>query len=504
MNKNIVKRLFKNGLSFNNNKISRNRHCEPKTKQSRCFIKIASAASLPRNDAIVKCFLLKISNLIPLLAFLFAVTAAFGQLGSVRYFAYQIQGLDEPGAIDSIVNSRYDMVILEPTRTERDMEDFDAVGMVAAIKASPGTMLSNKIVLAYIDIGQAEDWRYYWEPWWEPPTVTEYGNPDFMVTMDPDGWEGCYPVAFWDTRWQNIMVNDDSSMLKKTIADGFDGIYMDWVEAYDDEYVMARADSDGVEPANEMIDFIEMIRDTARHYNPNFVVIAQNAADLCDDHPEYFDVIDGIAQEDLNFYGDGDVDWGDPDGGDKLQDSTYKAYLVTKLDLYLANDLPVFTVDYALIPANIDSAYSFSNSKGYVPFVTQTSLSQLPSYTPPGYVDIEKRGDLPDEPELVAYPNPFNSAVTIELRGVGATVRSPGQIAAEIFDISGRLVGNLPLSRTKSGNMTGGYLENRNPDLVRDPTPVIWQPNKSIPSGIYLVRAKIGEKSIVRRVLYTK
>ena len=194
--------------------------------------------------------------ILTLSAMLFAI-AAFAQsdLDTVKYFAYQLQGLEEPGAIDSIVSSRYDMVVLEPTRTCEGMEDFDAAGMVAAIKVSPGTVLSNKLVIAYINVGQAEDWRYYWESWWEPPTVTESGVPDFMVTMDPGGWDGCYPVAFWDTRWQDIIVDDDSSLLKKAIADGFDGIYMDWVEAFEDEHILGRADDDGVDAAEEMIAF---------------------------------------------------------------------------------------------------------------------------------------------------------------------------------------------------------------------------------------------------------
>ena|GEM_PF-2937985 len=66
--KTMIKRLLQKRLFLNKNKISRNRHCEPKAKQSRCLAEIASVASLSRNDAIVKYTLLKISNLI--LAFL--------------------------------------------------------------------------------------------------------------------------------------------------------------------------------------------------------------------------------------------------------------------------------------------------------------------------------------------------------------------------------------------------------------------------------------------------
>jgi len=401
---------------------------------------------------------------------------AFAQLTSVQYFAYQIQMLDEPGAIDSIVDSRYDMVILEPTNTEQGMESFDAAGMVSAIKASPGTALANKIVLAYIDIGQAEEWRIYWEPWWEPPTLTEPGNPDFIVTLDPDGWSGCYPVAYWDIRWQNIMVNNSNSLLKLAIADGFDGIYMDWVEAYDDEYVMARAVSDGVDAPDEMISFIEMIRDTARNYNPDFLVVAQNAADLCDGHAGYFDIIDGISQEDLNFYGDGDVDWGNPAGGDQAQDPAYKSYLVSKLDLYLAESLPVFIVDYCLVPANTDAAYTFDYAHNYIPFVTQTSLSQLPPYTPPEYLISELKTLKPEELMIHASPNPFNSSIRCQVSGIGEH-----GIEIEIFDLR--------------GNRIADFTDNRE---------FIWIPDESIGSGVFFVKASTNNFFKVSPVMYIK
>jgi len=55
--------LLKNGNILDENRIFRNRHCEPKAKQSRCFNEIASVASLPRNDVDIGCFSLKIINL---------------------------------------------------------------------------------------------------------------------------------------------------------------------------------------------------------------------------------------------------------------------------------------------------------------------------------------------------------------------------------------------------------------------------------------------------------
>ena len=77
-------------------------------------------------------------------------------LSSVRYWAYQIQDLDLSGAVNKIVNSKYDMVVIDPTVTW-DYE-FDAKDMVNRIKASkPSDGVHRKLVIAYIDIGQAEE-----------------------------------------------------------------------------------------------------------------------------------------------------------------------------------------------------------------------------------------------------------------------------------------------------------------------------------------------------------
>ena len=89
--------------------------------------------------------------------------------------------------------------------------------------------------------------------------------------------------------------------------------------------------------------------------------------------------------------------------------------------------------------------------------------------------------ELPSAPELRAYPNPFNSAISIVVQGVGTTGRSEGQIALEIYDITGRLVGNLPLP-------------------LRGPTPVIWTPDESIPSGIYLCKI-VGYDNYLKLIL---
>lgn len=394
----------------------------------------------------------------------------FAQLSSVRFFAYQIQGLTEPGAIDSLCNSVYDMVVLEPTRTERGATDFNTAGMVAQVKASQGTALPNKIVLAYIDIGEAEEWRTYWQSWWVPPTETSRGMPDFLIAPDPDGWSGCYPVAYWDPRWQEIVVDGDSSLLKMAIADGFDGVYMDWVEAY--YFLSAVADSEGVRSDSAMISFISHIRNVARSINPNFLVVPQNAAWLPVEREEdsiYYQYIDAIGQECLSFRGEADVPWGDPNAGDIPTPSSERTELTNVLQEYRARGKPVFIIDYAQIPANINSAYDYAYSQGFIPFVTQTPLDRLPNYFPPGYRVNERSSFRPAI--LKAYPNPFNTATII-------MVESDCRAAMQICDISGKVIEQFRIL----------------PGINR----IVWKPD-NLPSGVYLVSVK---QNVVGKIIF--
>ncbi len=313
-----------------------------------------------------------------------------GTLDDVEFWAYQIQDVDEDGAVDALIDSMYDLLVLEPTRSDRDSSDFDTAGMVNTLHASPSANFESKLVIAYIDIGQAEDWRWYWNDSWIAPTETSRGEPDFLLSLDPDGWEGDYPVAYWYDEWKDILLYDEESSIQQIIDDGFDGIYMDWIEAYDFEPAIAAAEDEGLDAQEEMIDFIEEIRDYCQLKNPDFLLIAQNALSISDGHPVYFDLIDAVAQEHILFDGIADTPWGESGSGDiRIPSSGEEGYstewYTERLDLYLEEGKTVFVVDYATVETTVAEAYSYAREHGYIGFVSQIALSQLPETTPPEY-----------------------------------------------------------------------------------------------------------------------
>ena len=95
---------------------------------------------------------------------------------------------------------------------------------------------------------------------------------------------------------------------------------------------------------------------------------------------------------------------------------------------------------------------------------------------------------LPEHFSMSIAPNPFNSAVSIT---------APMGAEVEIYDVNGRMVDNISVGDGSPVPSASGR-----DDLA--PTKSIWQPDASIGSGVYLVRAKIGGSEITKRVVYLK
>lgn len=301
--------------------------------------------------------------------------------------------------LQQMVDSSYDMIVMEPIFTDVENTSFDIQGHLNNLHNAPHP----KLTVAYIDIGQAEDWRTYWQTGWG------IGNPSWIVANDPDGWVGNYPVAYWNSQWKDIWLNPTTGYLKKIIDAGFDGIYLDWIEAYSDDNVITAAYDDGVNPQVEMITFIQEMRTLTQSLSPGFIIIGQNAAELVEDD-SYVAVIDAIAQEQTWFDGSSsNVPPGDcplPATEDDIDTTAYynslsplcqqmytdfpdstlhvstESYLYY-LDIALSKNIPVFTVDYAVMPVNISTVHSQSRALDYIPFTSERDLDvYVPVFTP--------------------------------------------------------------------------------------------------------------------------
>ena len=271
------------------------------------------------------------------------------------------------------------MVVIEPGARMEEL-GFKPKELVSKIHESAGDGRFKKLAIAYFNVGQAENYRDYWAETWRAPTATEHGSPDFMIDLDPDGWPGNYPVAFWDARWHQILYAGDNSMLDAVIDAGFDGLYLDWILAYNHPSLVAVAEEQGVDPAVAMVELLSAIRAKAKKRNVHFVMIAQNGSRLPTDAPAMLQVVDGMAHEDLSFRGTASNDWLQPDTGGQATSAERTAELSKRLVAVQDAGLPVFTLDYAIDPSDRMAARTRSMGLGFVPFVTRTPLDRLPDH----------------------------------------------------------------------------------------------------------------------------
>lgn len=84
----------------------------------------------------------------------------------------------------------------------------------------------SRLLISYMSIGEAEDYRYYWKDDWKnnPPNWLEQENPN---------WKGNYKVRYWNQEWQSIIFGSDNSYLDMIIDAGFDGVYLDIIDAFE-------------------------------------------------------------------------------------------------------------------------------------------------------------------------------------------------------------------------------------------------------------------------------
>ena len=123
--------------------------------------------------------------------------------------------------LDAIRATNYDIVLI-------DLFFNDGValtaGEIGSLKTKSGG--GSRPVICYMSIGEAESYRYYWQSGWRP------GNPEWLSRRNPN-WAGNYKVRYWDPEWQSIIFGNDSSYLKKIIDAGFDGVYLDIIDAFE-------------------------------------------------------------------------------------------------------------------------------------------------------------------------------------------------------------------------------------------------------------------------------
>jgi cysteinyl-tRNA synthetase len=121
--------------------------------------------------------------------------------------------------INAISATSFDIVIMDLF--------FDEVAFTSSeinllkTKANGG----KRLIIAYMNIGSAEKFRYYFKSSWG------LYHPSWLKRKY-EGYKDEFWVKFWETEWQDIIYGNENSYTKKIIEAGFDGAYLDNIEAY--------------------------------------------------------------------------------------------------------------------------------------------------------------------------------------------------------------------------------------------------------------------------------
>ncbi len=258
-------------------------------------------------------------------------------------WAYLLQNID----MDEINNSKYDLIVIDYSSDGCEEGEFSSAN-ISYMKSIGNT---KKLLISYFSIGEAEDYRFYWNSTW---TV---GNPIWLDAENPD-WPGNFKVKYWYVGWQNIMFE----YLDRIISAGFDGIYLDIIDAYD-YYNDTIPHADWL-----MMDFVINISQYAKsQVADNFTIFVQNADELLS-NSTYLNNIDGIGREDL-FYLE-----------DEPTDATWRQQGILNLNIALAANKTVLVVDYPS-PINLTyDSYSKCVENEFLPYVAGLELDSLKYY----------------------------------------------------------------------------------------------------------------------------
>lgn len=144
-------------------------------------------------------------------------------LNQVKNFLYLInpEGFaSKQQFINAVTATNYDLVIIDLFLNN---EQFSAAEIAQLRNKANG---GQRLVICYMSIGEAEDYRYYWQDDWNNAA------PEWIAAENPD-WPGNYKVKYWDDEWQGIIYRHPDSYLSKINNAGFNGVYLDIIDAFE-------------------------------------------------------------------------------------------------------------------------------------------------------------------------------------------------------------------------------------------------------------------------------
>jgi cysteinyl-tRNA synthetase len=274
------------------------------------------------------------------------------RLSEVRSWAFQLQNVDPL----EIKLSPYDLVVIDYGFDRRNATAFPRE-VVDLMRTRPDG--SKRLIFAYFSIGEAENYRYYWQESWLKT------RPEWLEPENPD-WPGNYLVQYWHPEWQAILYGSPNAYLDRILGAGFDGVYLDGTDKF--EQWMRRRPS----AAADMVELISGIASYARAHRKDFLIIPQNGDGLLG-NSKFLETIDGFGREDL-LYSETAAEVRNPQRG--IIES------IRRMRPLINAGKPILVIEYTSSPELASSFLREIKELGFVGYVASRDLKTL---SPPAF-----------------------------------------------------------------------------------------------------------------------
>jgi cysteinyl-tRNA synthetase len=120
----------------------------------------------------------------------------------------------------AVSNTNYDIIFLDVFHKGRTPYSKAAIQGMKFKKLG-----ARRLVFAYMNIGAAENYRYYWRDSWregEPPFISE------TIPANPDR----HYVEYWQAGWRRIITGNTNSYIYGIIKQGFDGVILGGLDSF--------------------------------------------------------------------------------------------------------------------------------------------------------------------------------------------------------------------------------------------------------------------------------
>lgn len=156
---------------------------------------------------------------------------AISSFGAVTDWGYRLQpsaGQARAAYLAEMASQPWDLLV-----TDYSYDGSGAARLTAA-EVSQIRAGTKGLVVAYLSIGEAENYRDYWMTAWDAngDGMPDAGAPSWLGPENPD-WPGNYKVRYWDPAWERLIYGSPSAYLDQIIDAGFDGAYLDIIDAYE-------------------------------------------------------------------------------------------------------------------------------------------------------------------------------------------------------------------------------------------------------------------------------